>query len=87
VDLHAGGEERLDPRGDRRRIEAADVETDEADRREPVDDLRRDRVDGGEDVAERGEAVGGGDDLVMDRGPGLDLKDDAVGSDRQEVQA
>jgi hypothetical protein len=87
VDLHARGEERFDPRRDRGRVEAADVEADEADRRELAHGIGRDRVDGCKDVAERGEAADGGDDLVMDRGRGLDLQDDAVGRDRQEVKA
>jgi hypothetical protein len=65
VDLHSRREERLDSRGDRGGVETADVEADEADRCEPVHDLGRNRVDGGEDVAQRGEAVDGGDDLVM----------------------
>ena len=47
----------------------------------------RRRVDGGEDVAEAGQAGDGGDDLVVDGRGGLDLQHDAVGRDGQHVEA
>ena len=49
--------------------------------------MGRRRVDGGEDVAEAGQARDGGDDLLVDGRGGLELQHDAVGRHGQHVQA
>jgi hypothetical protein len=85
VHRQARGDECDQPRGDRVGGQAGDVDADEPDRGQRQHGRGRRRVDGGEDVAHRGQPVDRGDDVVVYGVDRLELHDHPVGSDGQQV--